>query len=95
MGKYEVLIGTAGMLGLISFGSLLSKIYTTHNTISLPWTWIIVNLVAQSLSITYGFVNKSYGILIPCSLFFTGLLYIFYVKFNHGDYEKNMPTKQI
>ena len=94
MGKYEGLIGIAGMLGLISFGSLLSKIYTTHNTTSLPWTWILVNLVAPFLSIVYGVVNHSIGIFIPCVLFFTGLLYIFYVKYNHGKYEKEMP-KQI
>ena len=94
MGKYESLIGIAGMLGLISFGSLLMKIYTTHNTSSLPWTWILVNLAAQGLSVVYGVVNKSIGIVIPCVLFVLGLLYIFYVKLKHGKFEKEIP-KQI
>jgi hypothetical protein len=93
MGKYESLIGIAGMLGLVSFGSLLLKIFQTHNTTSLPWTWILVNLAAQGLSVIYGIANKSYGITIPCVLFVIGLLYIFYVKLIHKTSEKNIPPQ--
>lgn len=93
MGKYESLIGIAGMLGLVSFGSLLMKIFETHNTASLPWTWILVNLAAQGLSVVYGVANKSYGITIPCVLFVLGLFYIFYVKLNHGEKEKTIPKQ--
>jgi len=93
MGKYESLIGIAGMLGLISFGSLLVKIYQTHNTTSLPWTWVLVNLAAQTLSVIYGVANKSYGITLPCVLFVLGLFYIFYVKLNHAAYEKIIPKQ--
>ena len=77
MGKYESLVGIAGILGLVSFSSLLQKIYETHNTTSLPWSWIIINLVAQSLSVIYGIINNAYGIYIPCIIFVLGLLYIF------------------
>jgi uncharacterized protein with PQ loop repeat len=93
MGKYEGLVGFAGMLGLISFSTLINKIYETHNTSSLPWTWIIINVVAQFLSFIYGIVNNAYGIYIPNSLFLIGLFYILYVKINHGEYEKKMPNQ--
>jgi uncharacterized protein with PQ loop repeat len=91
MGKYESLVGIAGILGLVSFSSLLQKIYETHNTTSLPWSWIIINLVAQSLSVIYGIINNAYGIYIPCIIFVLGLLYILYVKLNHN--EKNKPKQ--
>ena len=92
MGKYEGLIGIAGILGLVSFSSLLQKIYESHNTTSLPFSWIIINLVAQSLSVIYGITNNAYGIYIPCIVFVIGLLYILYVKLNHKEKNK---TKQL
>jgi len=92
MGKYESLIGTAGVLGLISFSSLLLEIYKTHNTTSLPWTWIIMNLAAQILSLVYGVANGSWGIVLPGILFLAGLLYILYVKSIHKETE---PKKKL
>ena len=91
MGKYEGLIGIAGALGLVSFGSLLLKIFETHNTTSLPWTWILMNLTAQLLSVVYGVANNSIGITIPCIIFVIGLMYILFVKINHK--EKNKPKQ--
>jgi len=88
MGKYESLIGVAGILGLISFSSLLATIYKTHNTTSLPWTWIIMNLAAQVLSLIYGIGNSSWGIVLPGILFLVGMFYILYVKSTHKDHEK-------
>jgi uncharacterized protein with PQ loop repeat len=93
MGKYESLIGVAGVMGLISFSSLLAKIYETHNTTSLPWTWIIMNLSAQILSLIYGIVNGSWGIVLPGTLFLTGMFYILYVKFNHKEKKTGLPKK--
>jgi uncharacterized protein with PQ loop repeat len=87
MGRFESLIGIAGILGLVSFSSLIQQIYKTHNTTSLPWTWIIMNLGAQSLSMIYGIGNLSYGIVLPGILFMTGLFYILYIKLNHRQYE--------
>jgi hypothetical protein len=92
MGKYEYLIGTAGILGLISFSSLLILIYQTHNTTSLPWTWILMNLAAQILSLFYGVANGSVGIVLPGILFLIGLLYILYIKFKHNN---EPPKKQL
>jgi hypothetical protein len=92
MGKYESLIGLAGVLGLVSFSSLLFEIYTTHNTTSLPWTWILMNLGAQILSLIYGIGNGSWGIVLPGILFLAGLLYILYVKSVHKETE---PKKKL
>ena len=92
MGKYESLIGAAGILGLISFSSLLIEIYKTHNTTSLPWTWILMNLGAQILSLIYGIGNGSWGIVMPGILFLAGLLYILYVKSMHKETE---PKKKL
>jgi hypothetical protein len=92
MGKYESLIGVAGILGLISFSSLVQKIYETHNTTSLPWTWIFMNFIGQVLALIYGIANMSYGISIPCSIFLIGLIYIFYVKTVHKTI-KPVPIK--
>ena len=94
MGKHEELVGIAGVLGLISFSTLVQTIYTSHNTTSLPWSWVIINITAQVLSLVYGLVNNAYGIYIPNFLFLAGLVYIMYVKLNHAKYEKNKP-KQI
>jgi len=93
MPKFESLIGVAGIFGLVSFSSLIQKIYDTHNTTSLPWTWLIMNLSAQVLSLLYGLANKAYGIYIPTSLFLIGLIYILYVKIKHPPTEKD--TKQM
>ena len=92
MGKFESLIGVAGIMGLISFSSLLATIYETHNTTSLPWTWIIMNLSAQVLSLVYGIVNGSWGIVLPGILFLIGMFYILYVKSMH-KVPKELPKK--
>jgi uncharacterized protein with PQ loop repeat len=81
--KFEALVGIAGILGLVSFSTLIQKIYDTHNTTSLPWTWVALNITAQLLSMIYGIANGAYGIYIPNSLFLLGLLYILYVKVMH------------
>ncbi len=92
MGKYESLIGAAGILGLISFSSLIQKIYETRNTSSLPFTWILSNTVAQLLALIYGVANNSYGISVPSAVFMLGLIYIMYVKIVHKTVEI-VPTK--
>ena len=89
MPKYEALIGIAGVLGLISFSALIQKVYDTHNTTSLPWIWVGMNITAQILSFTYGLANGAYGIFIPNFLFLAGLSYILYVKLNHKPKEKD------
>jgi hypothetical protein len=89
MPKYEALIGVAGVLGLISFSALIQKIYDTHNTTSLPWIWLGMNLTAQILSLIYGIGNGSFGIIIPNLLFLAGLFYILYIKLNHKPKDEN------
>ncbi len=88
MGKYEFLPATAGILGLVSFSSLLKNIYDTHNTTTLTWTWIIINIVSQVLVLSYGLANKAPGLYGPTILFIIGLCYILYVKFYTQDLPK-------
>jgi len=87
--KLEALVGIAGMLGLVSFSTLIQRIYSTHNTDSLPWTWVALNITAQILSFTYGIANSAYGIYIPNSLFLIGLTYIVYVKFMYTSVDED------
>ena len=93
MGKLESIIGVAGVLGLVSFSTLVQKIYATHNTESLPWTWVVMNLVAQALSFIYGVANNAYGIYIPNFLFLAGLVYILYVKVTYKPDPKEKPKQ--
>lgn len=93
MGQHEELVGIAGVIGLISFSTLIQKIYETHNTTSLPWSWIVLNISAQVLSFAYGVINNAYGIYVPNFLFLVGLCYIMYVKINHIPYEKKEPKQ--
>jgi uncharacterized protein with PQ loop repeat len=80
MGKYEILATTAGVINLISFSSLLHNVYFTNNTESLTWVWVLTNIIAQSLFLAYGIINKSYGIYLPTSFFILGLIYILFTK---------------
>ena len=88
MPKYEILPAIAGSLGLISFSTLLLRVYNTHNTTSFPYSWILINITAQILAGTYGIINKAYGVYLPASVFLVGLLYLLYVKTFHQDYPK-------
>lgn len=81
----ELLIGTAGIIGLISFSTLIQRVYKTHNTSSLPYTWIIMGMTAQCLSFTYGFIKGAYGIFIPNCFFILGLSYILYTKLSYPN----------
>ena len=96
--RFEALVGIAGILGLVSFSTLIQKIYDTHNTTSLPWTWVGLNISAQVLSFIYGVANGAYGIYIPNTLFLMGLFYIFYVKVMHkpkNEAEERERNKQL
>ena len=89
----ELLMGTAGIIGLISFSTLVRCVYKTHNTTSLPYTWVIMGITAQCLSFTYGFIKGAYGIFIPNIFFILGISYILYVKINYPNIETHIkPT---
>jgi hypothetical protein len=91
MGKYELLPAVAGALGLTSFGTLVWRVYQTHNTTSLPYSWILLNLSAQILAGTYGVLNGAWGIYGPSSVFIAGLIYVLYVKY----FEQTYPKKPV
>jgi hypothetical protein len=98
MAKYESLAASAGVLGLVSFSSLLIKIFQTYNTSSLPWAWLLSNITAQLLMLSYGIINKSHGITYPSLLFVIGLIYIFIIKTfheSHDTYNKSIGIKEV
>jgi len=82
----ELLPGIAGILALVSFSTLLMKVYKTHNTTSFPYSWILVNMSAQILALVYGVAKGAYGIYLPAILFIVGLLYLLAVKVFSQDY---------
>ena len=98
MAKFESLAAIAGVLGIISFSSLLYKIFLTYNTSSLPWAWVVSNITAQSLMLAYGVINKLHGIIWPSFVFVLGLVYIIIIKsFNeeHDLYNKSVGIKEV
>jgi hypothetical protein len=98
MAKFESLAASAGVLGIVSFSSLLYKIFLTYNTSSLPWTWIVTNITAQSLMLAYGVINKLHGIIWPSFVFLLGLVYIVIIKSfheTHDTYNKSVGTKEV
>ena len=84
MGKYGLLATTSLMFNVVSFFSLVTNIYVTQNTDSFTWVYLLGNVVAQILLITYGFVNKAPEIYGPTLLLCVGLVYIVYNKYTYG-----------
>ncbi len=94
----EILAASAGILGIVSFSSLLYKIFLTYNTTSLPWTWVIINISAQTLMLAYGLVNKLPGIIWPSFVFILGLIYIVIIKTfheTHDEFNKSIGIKEV
>ncbi len=85
MGKLSILATISLMFNVVSFFSLVSNIYFTHNTTSFTWIYLFGNLIAQILLIIYGFVNKAPEIYGPTILLWIGLIYIMYDKMVYGN----------
>jgi hypothetical protein len=94
MAKYEILAASAGILAIISFSTLLYKIFLTYNTTSLPWTWVISNLIAQTFMLIYGIANKLQGIIWPSFVFILGLVYITIIKSFHESHDKFVEKEE-
>jgi hypothetical protein len=98
MAKFESLAASAGVLGIVSFSALLYKIFLTYNTSSLPWTWVVSNITAQSLMLAYGVINNLPGITWPSFVFLLGLVYIVIIKSfheTHDTYNKSVGIKEV
>ena len=98
MAKFESLAASAGVLGIVSFSALLYKIFLTYNTSSLPWTWVVSNITAQSLMLAYGVINNLPGITWPSFVFLLGLVYIVIIKSFHETYDtynKSIGIKEV
>lgn len=87
MGKYELLATASLMMNMGSFFTLIQKVHYTKNTSSFPWYYLVGNIIAQLLLITYGIINGAYGLYGPTFILLLGLLYIVYVKMTYNDTE--------
>ena len=85
MGKYELLATGALMFNISSFFTLIQKVHYTKNTTSFPWYYLIGNLIAQIMLISYGVINGAYGLYLPAILLLLGVLYLIYVKIAYKD----------
>lgn len=85
MGKYELLATGALMFNISSFFTLIQKVHYTKNTTSFPWYYLIGNLIAQIMLISYGVINGAYGLYLPAILLLFGVLYLIYVKIAYKD----------
>jgi len=83
MGKYEILASTSLTINVFSFASIIYNLLRTKNASSFTWTYLIGNLFGQILLITYGVVNKAWGIWMPTIFIFIGLAIISYIKYNY------------
>lgn len=94
MGKYELLATASLMMNMGSFFTLIKKVHYTKNTSSFPWYYLFGNIIAQILLITYGIINKAYGLYGPTFILLIGLIYIVYVKlvYENIDDPKNEPS---
>lgn len=88
MRKYALLATTSLMFNVFSFGSLVLHIHTTKETTNFNWYYLMGNLIAQILLITYGIANKAPEIYGPTLILICGLSYIIFIKFNYIEKEK-------
>ena len=96
MGKYELIASTSLLLNMTSFFTLLYNIHHTKNTTTLPWKWVLLNISAQILLITYGVLNGAWGIYVPTIFMITGLFYIGYIKWLYeSGPQQNKKQQQI
>ena len=94
MGKYELLASIALTINVITFISIILAMNKSKNASSFTWTYLIGNLIGQLLLITYGIINKAWGIYGPTIFIFLGLTYISYVKYNYAVYSKISKIKE-
>ena len=78
--KYQSIAFIAGIFTLMALSHLIYRVYITRHTEHLTFTWIFLILTAQTLLMTYGLLNKSYGVYIPSFIVVMGVSYILYVK---------------
>lgn len=84
MGKLRILAIVSLAINSISFASLVWRIYTTQNTSTYNWIYLLGILIAQILMFIYAFVNNAPEIYGPTLFLMSGLLYIAYNKYMYG-----------
>jgi len=85
MAKYEILAATSLIINVASFLTIIYNVSQTKRVDTLTWTYLIGNCFGQILLITYGIINKAWGIYLPTTIIFFGLTYLIYVKYMYAD----------
>ena len=94
MGKYELLASIALTINVITFISIILAMNKSKNASSFTWTYLIGNLIGQIFLITYGIINKAWGIYVPTIFIFIGLAHITYIKYHYNVYSKISKIKE-
>ena len=94
MGKYELLASIALTINVITFISIILAMNKSKNASSFTWTYLIGNLIGQIFLITYGLINKAWGIYVPTIFIFIGLAHITYIKYHYNVYSKISKIKE-
>ena len=82
--KYKLQIGLLGTaIGLMSFYSVLTKIWKTKKTFNFPYEALILTLIGWALTAVYGILNKSHSTIILGIVYFFIFSFILYVKINN------------
>ena len=96
--EYKFITIISGILIILAFSELVYGVHITKNTEHLTFKWIFLTMLAQTLLVFYGIMNKIYGIYLPAIIVIMGLIYILYIKliftYNSGI-EKELKDKNI
>ncbi len=87
--KYRYLLVLSSILTISAFVNLVFRVHITKDTEHLTYLWAILNLCAQMMILSYGFLNKVHEMYIMSFVFILGIVYILYTKVIHEE------TKQI
>ena len=84
--KYKRVIGlSASIVGLISFRSMLYKIYKTKNTFDFPYEALILTLIGWCLTFIYGVLSKALSVIVLGLVYFCIFLFILIIKIKNPN----------
>lgn len=82
--KYKTYIGlSASIIGLLSFRSMLYKMYKTKDTFDFPYEALILTLIGWTMMFMYGVLNKSVVTTVLGLVYFCIFLFILITKIKH------------
>ena len=83
--KHNELTIISGILTITAFLLFVYRVHITKVTDHLTYLWIGLVLTAQIMLFIYGKINHIFGIYVPASILFSGIVYILYIKISYRD----------